>query len=450
MAPERVLVVDDLPDAVELMRRYLVAAGFEVYTATSVTDAIQVAEQAWPDLVVTDLRMPDGGGLELVRHVREHMTDTEVMLVTGYGTIEGAVEALQIGASHYIVKPYTEEELLAAVRQTLGKLRRSRSARPVPGPAVATATAGGLIGGSPAMQALASEIARAAASSATVLITGESGTGKELVAKAIHDQSRRHRKPFVPVNCGALAESLLESELFGHVRGAFTGADRTRPGVFQAAEGGTILLDEISGTPPSTQLRLLRVLQEREVAMVGSSTPLKVDVRVIAATNRDLADLVARGSFREDLFYRVNVLTIATPPLRERGDDVLLLAHHFATVFAAELDRPPLRFSDPVLRRLLDYSWPGNVRELQNLVLRLTVMKDGETAALPDLPQAMRTARRTAPGARSLDDMEAGHIRAVLAGVSGNKARAARILGIDRKTLYAKIRRYGLEETISD
>lgn len=445
---ERVLVVDDIADAVELMRRYLAAAGFQVHTATSVADAIRVAEHAAPDLVVTDLRMPGGGGLELVRHVREHMPDTEVMLVTGYGTIEGAVEALQMGASHYIVKPYTEEELLAAVRQTLGKLRRSRTAQPGSGPA--PAAAGRLIGESPAMQALAGEIARAAASSATVLITGESGTGKELVARSIHDQSARRRAPFIPVNCGALAESLLESELFGHVRGAFTGADRTRPGVFQSAEGGTIFLDEISATPPSTQLRLLRVLQEREVAMVGSSTPRKVDVRVIAATNQDLAGLVARGTFREDLFYRVNVVTIDVPPLRERDDDVLRLARHFAATFAVEQDRPPLRFSDPVLRRLLAYAWPGNVRELQNLVQRLTVMKDGETATLPDLPQAMRTARPATPRDRTLDDIEAEHIRTVLAGTGGNKARAARILGIDRKTLYAKIRRYGLDDDASD
>jgi two-component system response regulator HydG len=438
MPAERILVVDDIPSAVKLLQRQLEGAGYQVHAAGGLAEAIRLLDQTAVDLVVTDLRMPGGDGLELVRHVQEHLPDTEAILVTGYGTVEGAVAALHNGAADYVVKPYTEEELLAAVGRALARLQRRRAmATGATPPAHA-----GIVGESEAMGRLAEQIARAAATSATVLICGESGTGKELVAHAIHAASPRHSAPFIPINCGAIAESLLESELFGHVKGAFTGADHTRTGVFQAADGGTIFLDEIGVTSAATQLRLLRVLQEREISMVGSSTPRRVDVRVIAATNQDLKGLVASGAFREALFYRINVLTIQVPPLRDRGDDVLPLARHFAERFAGELNRPPLRFSDQALQRLVAYSWPGNVRELENLVQRLTVMKEGEIAGVADLPDSMHTARSGASGARRLEDVEAEHIRSVLASVQGNKARAARILGIDRKTLYAKLRRY--------
>ena len=442
MSGERVLVVDDVPTAVDLLRRHLEGAGYRVSTATSVSSAVEVLERAPFDLVVTDQRMPGGDGMDLVAHVREHLEDTEVMLVTGFGTITGAVQALQHGACDYVVKPYTEDELLGAVERTLSKLRRRRATEEEVSDA---SPVEGIVGDSPPMADLAVQIDRAAATNATVLISGESGTGKELVARAIHARSGRSRGPFVAVNCGAIAETLMESELFGHEKGAFTGADRARIGYFQAAEGGTVFLDEISETSPATQLRLLRVLQEREISRIGSTAPRRVDVRVIAASNRDLGALVRQGTFREDLYYRIHVVDILVPPLRDRGEDVLLLVKHFATRFAEELGLSPLRFSDAAILRLLEYDWPGNVREVQSLVQRLTVMTRGDTVAVTDLPPGMRTARRPRKGGLSLKDAESEHIQAVLSSTGGNKAEAARVLDIDRKTLYNKIKQYDLD-----
>jgi DNA-binding NtrC family response regulator len=286
-------------------------------------------------------------------------------------------------------------------------------------------------------------IHKAAASAATVLISGESGTGKELVARAIHYQSPRRAQAFVPVNCSAIPESLVESELFGHVQGAFTGATKSRAGFFEIAAGGTIFLDEIGDASPSLQAKLLRVLQNKEFCLVGSSRPRVADARVLAATHKDLAALVRQGVFREDLFYRIQVLEIRVPPLRERGEDVLLLTHFFCQRFAQELGRPQPRFDDAALDALLRYAWPGNVRELENLVHRLVLLVDRDTIGCGDLPAYMRAVpqRETAFVPRSLAEVEAEHIRAVLAHVGGNKSQAAEILGIDRKTLREKLRR---------
>ena len=439
--PASILVVDDHPAAVELLRRNLEAADYRVFAAGGLEEAVRLLGRIPVDLVVTDLRMPRGGGLELIRHVRENLGDTEVMLVTGYATIEGAVEAVKAGAAEYLVKPYTDQELLDAVARSLARLRLRKTAHGAP----AGDAPPGLIGESEVMRQVYSQIAKAASTTATVLISGESGTGKELVARAIHYAGPRRSAPFVPVSCGAIPESLLESELFGHVKGAFTGAVHNRAGFFQTAEHGTIFLDEISETTPSTQMKLLRVLQDREIYMVGSSRARRVDVRVLAATNKDLAQLVAKDAFREDLFYRVNVLTIEIPPLRARGEDILLLAAHFCEKYSEELGKPKLRFADGALRGLLEYHWPGNVRELQNLIQRLVVMKEGEFVDVPDLPSPMRSAPAPAgEDGRSLAQVEADHIGAVLAGARGNKSQAAKILGIDRKTLYEKIRRYGI------
>jgi transcriptional regulator with PAS, ATPase and Fis domain len=304
----------------------------------------------------------------------------------------------------------------------------------------------GLIGESEGINRVVEFMSKAAATSATVLLTGESGTGKELVARAIHYGSQRASSPFVPVNCGSIPEGLLESELFGHPRGAFTGASETRAGFFQTADGGTIFLDEISDTSPSMQAKLLRVLQDKEVCMVGSTQPRKVNVRIIAATNKDLGALVQKGQFREDLYFRINVLAIEIPPLRDRGDDVLLLAQLFAARFASELGKPLPQFSDGVLQALRSCSWPGNVRELENLIQRLVVMCDHPIIDVPDLPALMRfTALKSPRNHRSLAEVEAEHIRSVLAGVGGNKSRAAEILQIDRKTLREKLRNFGIE-----
>ena len=436
---ERILVVDDSKDTLEVLQRNLTSEGYQVFTAPGVAEAIVILEGTHIDLVITDLKMPRVSGLDLVRHVRENYKNTEVMMITGYATIGGAVEAVKTGAEEYLPKPFTDEELVTAVERAVDKLRLRRigqaefsKIRP---------PSHGLVGESDAMQKVLKALDKAASTVATVLITGESGTGKELVARAIHYRSDRASSPFIPVNCGGIPESLLESELFGHVKGAFTGATESRAGFFQTADGGTIFLDEISETSLSMQVKLLRVLQDKEVCMVGSSKTRRVDVRVIAATNKDLLSLVNKGVLREDLFYRLNVVTIGIPPLRERGDDILLLTNYASKKFAAELGRPTPRFSESALEVLMHYQWPGNVRELENVIQRLIIMSEDELIEVPDLPSLMRFSALRVPGLnRTLAEVEAEYICNVLASVDGNKTRAAEILGIDRKTLREKLK----------
>jgi DNA-binding NtrC family response regulator len=436
---EQILIVDDAQDTVEVLQRNLQSEGYRVFTAPDVPTAIGILEQTPFDLVITDYKMPKLSGLELIRHVRENFKDTEVMMITGYPSIGGAVGAVKAGAAEYLPKPFTDEELLSAVRGVLGKLQirrkvQTQTYRPSQAPH-------GLVGDSPAVKEVFKAVAKAAPTSATVLITGESGTGKELVARAIHYGSPRAAAPFVPVNCAAIPEGLLESELFGYVKGAFTGANESRAGFFQTADGGTIFLDEISATSPSTQVKLLRVLQDHEVCMVGSTRPRKVDIRILAATNKDLHRLVENQLFREDLYFRLNVITISLPPLRERGDDVLLLIHYFALKFANELGKPAPQFSDQALQVLRNYRWPGNVRELENVMQRLVVMTDADVVEVADLPSLMRfSALRSIGFDRPLAEVEAEYIRNVLASVDGNRTRAAEILGIDRKTLREKLK----------
>jgi len=440
------LVVDDSEATREVLQRNLTAAGYKVLTAPSVAEALKVLDGTSVDLVVTDLKMPGVNGMDLVRHVRENLRDTEVMMITGYATVEGAVQAVKTGAEEYLAKPFTDEELMAAVGRALSKLQVRRSAdRETPGPGIVSP---GMLGESEAVKRVLTAVAKAASTSATVLITGESGTGKELVARAIHYASSRVSAPFMPVNCGGIPEGLLESELFGYVKGAFTGATETRAGFFQTAEGGTIFLDEISETSAAMQVKLLRVLQDKEVCMVGDSRVRKVDVRIIAATNKDLLSLVQKGAFREDLFFRLNVVTITVPPLREREGDILLLLHHFAAKYAREFGRPMPDFTDAALRIFSAYSWPGNVRELENAVQRIVVMPDRKEVDAPDLPEHMRfSASREAGLNRTLAEVEAENIRNVLARVSGNKSRAAETLGIDRKTLRDRLKKLGIKDT---
>jgi two-component system response regulator HydG len=437
---DTIMVVDDSPATLEVLQRNLTAAGFRVFTAASVSEALQLLDRTAVDLVITDLKMPGVSGMDLVRHVRENLHNTEVMMITGYATVEGAVQAVKTGAEEFLAKPFTDEELLAAVKRALDKLRVRRAAHDnalLPNP-----TYPGILGESDAMKRVLAAVTKAATTSATVLVSGESGTGKELVARAIHYSSPRASAPFVPINCGGIPEGLLESELFGYVRGAFTGATETRAGFFQTAEGGTVFLDEISETSASMQVKLLRVLQDREVCMVGDTRVRKVDVRVIAATNKDLLSLVQKNVFREDLFFRLNVITITIPPLRERGDDALRLASHFAAKYAREFGRPVPRFSEAALRVIADYYWPGNVRELENFVQRIVVMSEHECIDVADLPAHMRfSAAREAGLNRSLAEVEAEHVKNVLASVDGNKSRAAEILGIDRKTLRDKLKK---------
>jgi DNA-binding NtrC family response regulator len=443
---ERILVVDDAVDTLEVLERNLASQGYQVFTAQDVPGALRLLEDTLVDLVITDLKMPGSSGLDLVRYVRENLEDTEVMMITGYASVEGAVQAVKLGAQEYLSKPFTDEELFLAVRKVLDRLRMRRATQKksedVPSPH-------GIIGSSRVMREIFKAIGKAATTPATVLITGESGTGKELVARAIHYSSTRASSPFVPVNCGAIPHELLESELFGYIKGAFTGAATTRAGFFQTADGGTIFLDEISETSSAMQVKLLRVLQDKEVFMVGSRKPEQVDVRIIAATNKDLESLARKQNFREDLYYRLNVITIDLAPLRERNDDILLLIRHFAQKYAEDLGKPVPRFSDEALTVLKNYHWPGNVRELENVIQRLVVMVEKDTVEVSDLPSLMRFQPPREQGLdRTLAQVETEHIRNVLKSVDGNKTKAAEILEIDRKTLREKLKR--MEESESN
>ncbi len=434
-----ILLVDDSAQTLEVLQRNLVAGGYEVLTASDVANAVALLDTTKVDLVITDLKMPKVSGMDLIRHVRENFPDTGVMMITGYPSIEGAVQAIKSGSEEYLSKPFTDEELLSAVERAFGNLsvRRRRVSLKAELPSMPH----GLLGESEAMRKVLRAVGKAASTSATVLITGESGTGKELAARAVHYGSARSSAPFVPVNCGGIPDGLLESSLFGHVKGAFTGAAESRAGLFHAADGGTIFFDEVGETSASMQVKLLRVLEDKEIRMVGSNRPRKVDVRILAATNRDLLGLVKKGAFRKDLYYRLNVITIALPPLRERGDDIALLATHFASRYAAEIGRAQPQFSERAMAVLKGYDWPGNVRELENVIQRLVLMTDGEIIDTPDLPALMRfSALRTTGLDRTLAEVEVEYIRNVLASVGGNKTRAAEILGIDRKTLREKLR----------
>ncbi|MFC1563642.1 sigma-54-dependent transcriptional regulator [candidate division KSB1 bacterium] len=435
---EKILIVDDTPDTLEMLNRNLVSKGFQVYQAENVTDALSILESTVIDLVITDYKMPGASGLELIRHVRENYKDVEAIMITGYPSINGAVEAVKTGAENYLAKPFTKEELFESVNRAFENLYlRRNNLENVHTPASSVC---GLIGDSIAMKKIMRTIDKAATTAATVLITGESGTGKELVSREIHYKSKMSTAPFVPVNCGGIPDSLLESELFGHVKGSFTGATESRAGFFQTADGGSIFLDEISETSLAMQVKLLRVLQDKEICMVGSRRSQKVDVRIIAATNKDLAKLVKKGTFRDDLFYRLNVLTIEIPPLRERENDILSLINYFTEKFSKDLGESKPEFSEKALRVLKNYEWPGNVRELENLIQRLVVMIEGNEISVPDLPPQMRfTTHREPALKKTLAEVENEHIRNVLASVEGNKSLASEILGIDRKTLRNKL-----------
>ncbi|MBC8327759.1 MAG: sigma-54-dependent Fis family transcriptional regulator [Planctomycetes bacterium] len=436
---ETVLVVDDAAPTLEVLERNLRGAGFEVFTATGVAEAIDCLERFPVDLVVTDIQMPAVSGIDLVRHVRENLPETAVIVITGYASIDGAVKAVKLGAEEYLAKPFTDEELLAAVERVQVTMRSRRSGR-----SSLIGLSGArykILGDSTQVADLVQCIERAARSSATVLITGESGTGKELVARAIHYSSGRASAPFVPVNTAGIPEALLESSLFGHVKGAFSGADESRAGFFQTSDGGTLFLDEVASMSGPMQAKLLRVLQEREVTMVGDTRSHAVDVRILSATNLDLWSLVKAGDFREDLYFRLNVLPISVPPLRDRAEDIPLLVRHFVQRFAEESRRQPPLFSASALRVLQSYSWPGNVRELQNVVHRLVVMTEHDPIDVPDLPKLMRfQAPRKVKVRRTLQEVEREHIERVLAMTGGNKVQAALILGIDRKTLRQRLR----------
>jgi len=434
----KLLVVDDNVNTLEVIKRNLTHEGYKVSISTSVQDAMAVLETNDINLVITDFKMPKTSGLDIVKHVKENFKDIGIMMITGYPSIEGAVAAVKEGAEEYLVKPFTDSELAACVQRVLEKLVHRRTIQIKESPAKTY----GIIGESNEMHGVFGLIEKASATTANVLISGESGTGKELVARAIHYGGDRSAAPFVSVNCTAIPDNLLESELFGHVKGAFTGANDSRAGFFQIADGGTILLDEIGDASLNMQGKLLRVMQSKEIFMVGSSRVRKVDVRIVAATHKDLPVLIKKSHFREDLFYRLAVLDIAIPPLNQRGDDVLLLANHFIKKFSEEMNRPAPSFSDNALQSLKNYAWPGNVRELENLMQKLAVLIESDFIDISDLPPGMRfRLQETKEANRSLSQVETEHILRVLASVDDNRTRAASILGIDRKTLREKIKK---------
>jgi two-component system NtrC family response regulator len=444
----RVLVVDDEAPQRELVSGFLARHGFDVQTARDGADALARLRAEPANVVLTDQKMPGLSGLELLEAARRLNPETAVIVVTAYGTIEDAVAAIKTGASDYLSKPLNLDELLHRLTQVRDRQQLVRENRELREALQERHRVEGILGESGLMQEVLSLVRRVAASDATVLIQGESGTGKELIAKAIHYASRRASGPLVRVNCAALPETLLESELFGHERGAFTGAVATRRGRFEAAQGGTLFLDEIGDLPAHLQVKLLRVLQEREIERLGASRPIAVDVRVLAATHRDLDDLVRRERFRDDLYYRLNVVTITIPPLRERREDVPVLLDHFVRKFARANGRAIHGVTEEAREALLRYDYPGNVRELENLVERAVVLTRDDVIGLADLPLTLQAPvpeagrDRTLPAA--VEGLERRLIGDALARAGSVQTRAAELLGISERVLRYRLRKYGL------
>ncbi len=439
----RILIVDDELVVRDSLQRWFDSEGYETGIAPGGREALLAVQQKHYDLALLDIKMPGMDGMELQRRLREADPDLTVIIMTGYASVETAVQALKTGAYDYITKPIDPDELVHLVSNAIGHKRYKREVERLRENLEEIYPDTRLIGNSPAIRRVLELIDMVAPTDTTVLIFGESGTGKELVARAIHAASPRRHMPMVVIHCGALTETLLESELFGHERGAFTGAQYRKKGKFEVADGGSVFLDEISDISLKTQTDLLRVLQEKEIVRVGGTQSIKVDFRCIAATNKNLEDLVKAGTFRPDLYYRLKVFAIDLPPLRERREDIPVLADHFVTKFAAAMNRPALKLSAGAVDLLLGYGWPGNVRELENAVERAMVIGREPEIQPADFPFQLHP---SAPAAgHTLDEVERVHIERVLKETEGNLSRAARILDIDRTTLYNKLRRYGLK-----
>ncbi|MBI3995574.1 MAG: sigma-54-dependent Fis family transcriptional regulator [Nitrospirae bacterium] len=446
--PERILVVDDEPNMLGLFKKVLEKEGYEVATASSGEEAVKMLGTEWFDLLIADLKMPGLSGLELLKKVKSLVPTLPCIMLTAHGTIDSAVAAMKEGAYDYLTKPINNEEIKMTVKKALDLHRLTREVEHLRERVGMESGSANFIGRSKPMRDLYHLIQRVAGSNTTILIHGESGTGKELVARSIHQQSARRDRPFVTIDCGALPETLLESELFGHVRGSFTGAISNKKGLFEEAHGGTLLLDEIGDTTAAFQSKLLRVLQENEIRPVGSNKTIKMDVRVLAATNKDLKKNVEQKAFREDLYYRLAVVPIMIPPLRQRKEDIPLLADHFIRKYC-ERNRLEIKWISPKAMRLLaDAPWPGNVRELENVIERAVLMSQGAeitTDALfmepvkeesgDPLRQVIRTTTET---------VEKEKIAAATQQARGNRSRAAKLLGISRATLYNKLKRYNL------
>jgi DNA-binding NtrC family response regulator len=463
MEKETVLVVDDEVEMLTLLRNYLTREGYMVQTAPSAEIALQMLEEHDFDMVLTDLRMRGLDGLAVVRELHATRPETQVILMTGFGGIDTAVEAIKAGAYHFVAKPVKLPEVGALVRKALSERELRRENRQLRQAVEERYTFGQLLGKSAVMQRLFALLERLAATNSIVLIQGESGTGKELVARALHFHGPRQRHPFVPVNCAAMPEGLLESELFGHTKGAFTGAQMARRGLFLEASRGTIFLDEIGEMPLGMQAKVLRVLEQREIRPVGSDREVAIDVRVLAATNQDLNAAVQQGKFREDLYYRLNVMQVQVPPLRDHPADIPFLAETFVQRHAAANKLGPRRFTREALRRLEQHAWPGNVRELSHVIERAVTLSEGEWVDVADLglddllqPARRATAPRGGPGTQipglppearlNLEAVTQHLVVTALAQTRGHKGQAAALLGVHPRTLTRMLRRFGLQE----
>ncbi|MGD0074783.1 MAG: sigma-54 dependent transcriptional regulator [Candidatus Binataceae bacterium] len=458
MSAERILILDDEADMVENCRRILSHDGYQCLTTTDSAEALRLIESEPPDLIITDLKMPTIDGLEVLARVRELSPQTPVIMLTAFATVESAVAAVKAGAFDYLPKPFTLDQLRVAVERALGQRRLTLENLRLREQLHEVYAFENIVGRSPAMAQVFELVRKAARSEASILIVGESGTGKELIARAIHANSPRAAEAFVAVDCASLPENLLESELFGHEKGSFTGALTTKPGLMELAHRGTLFLDEIGELPAGLQVKLFRALQERQVRRVGGTKQIDVDIRLVSATNRDLRDLAGKGAFREELYYRINVITVALPPLRARKGDVALLALKFLDKYGGNHER--LRgFAPEALAALEAYSWPGNVRELQNIVERACALADGDTITLQDLTDHVRDSSpavgQTLPpldasfnlkDAREkwLGQLESAYVKEVLKRNGGNVSQAARAAGIDRKTLHRLLSKHHL------
>jgi DNA-binding NtrC family response regulator len=452
MLENRILLVEDDDSLRVTQAMYLEREGFEVTAVGGGGEALRRIATDQYHAVVTDLRLDEVDGLGVLAAVKEKSPETEVILLTGFGSVDTAVEAMKAGAYDYLTKPVDPDDLVITLKKAVERLQLRRQVAYLQKEVAQQAGIGQIVAVSPEMQQLMTLIQQVAQNDATVLIEGESGTGKELMARYIHHSGRRADGPFVAINCGALPESLLESELFGHVKGAFTGAIKGKKGLFEVADGGTLFLDEIGETSPSFQVKLLRILEDGTFRRVGGTTEHRVNVRIIAASNKDLASLVPKGQFRRDLYYRLKVIPIFLPPLRKRSADIKPLAEHFVSHYANHMGRRHSSLSAAAIDRLQAHTWPGNVRELENAIERALIFCQGEEIQPSDLPlevcmppvEGFESAESS--GDMSMETMEQAHIRRVLEHCQWNRSRAARELGIGYNTLWRKIKRYGIKQ----
>lgn len=448
-----ILIADDEPGIRESLTIVLKDEGYNCTAVKDGAEAIKAIDKGSYDIVVTDLKMPNANGIEVLEYVLQHSSDTLTIIITAHATIETAIQALRKGAADYILKPLDFDEVLIRIESLLEHKKLVQENKYLREQIDQEYNFNHIIGESPAMKKIYRMVNRVSQANSNVLITGASGTGKELVARAIHFNSDRSKKQFLAINCGAIPENLVESELFGHKKGAFTGANNDKDGVFVAASGGTVFLDEIAEIPLNLQVNLLRVLQEREVKPVGSNQTMTFDTRIISATNKNLEEEVEKGNFRDDLYYRLNVVELSLPPLEDRREDIPLLAHHFLQKYSKELKRNLKGITSEAMSAMMAYQWKGQVRELENVIERAVLLSDNEYLSVEDLPGAIRNA--TGAENYNMDSnkleeavqvFEKHHIQSILKRTDGNKSEAARLLGIDPSTLYRKMERLGLSE----